>query len=125
MTFGERILYGSMAVTTFMVTGAAIQIRDAQAQELTTISVAGRDIELPENVKLRGWTYSVRGDCLNEHPTDSEEACRKIRKYVLRSGETLGSVIEDDGEIWMVTGNRDQFDFIKEWLDKNIILNPS
>lgn len=118
MTFGERILYSGLGVAAFIVTGGALGIRDAQAQP-EVITVMDRDITLPKEVKLQGWTYSSRKDCLDEHLEDAEEACQKMRKYVLRSGAALGSVVEDTGEIWMVTGHKDTFGFVNETLESD------
>ena len=124
MTTGERIVYGTLLGLTWYGTGLAKEVvHSIQAQE--TITVKSIPIELPEDVRLRGWTYFVDNDCLHEHPEDTEEYCRQMEKAVLRRGATLGSVVLDTGEIIMVKGERGDFTFIDEALAAQAELDNS
>lgn len=114
MNFGERIKYGVIGGTLLFSGETLMQLAHVIAEE--TITVRGTPIEIPTDVKLRGWTYSVTDDCLHEHPEDAEEYCRQMKKAVLRRGGTLGSVVLDTGEIIMVKGERDSFNFIDQAL---------
>lgn len=114
MTFGEKFIRGTaMGVMAFGVE-TAFQLAHVIAQ--ATITVSGIPIELPQNAKRLGSTYTVADNCLHEHPEDAEEACRKMEKIVLRIGGSVGSVVLENGEVYMLKGERGNFDFIDQAL---------